>query len=184
LCNILLVPGAGRNQVGRAKEPQVLADMSYARGVLKQKMIVHLAARRGLGATDPRDMIFAHMFLAADTNTLLRYVQVDYIKSCAAVYEDAARFLLEEVGPEGPVKFFPNAVKDQTSKIDGLASWAPDCRCWGRNSVSYSRLSHQVLPRYCPSSPETMCIEQLLTPPVTRESPLFGSCAYVQRKPH
>jgi len=53
-----------------------------------------LTARRGLGATDPRDFIFAHMFLAADTDTLVHYAKVDYTKSCAEVFEDAARFLL------------------------------------------------------------------------------------------
>lgn len=125
LCNLLVVPGSGSYQKGRPRELQVLADMNYARG-LNQKMIVHLTARRGLGATDPRDFIFAHMFLAADTDTLVRYVKVDYTKSCAEVFEDAARFLLEEVGPEGPVKFFPDASRDQLSKIEGLASWAPD----------------------------------------------------------
>ncbi|KAE9380668.1 HET-domain-containing protein [Stipitochalara longipes BDJ] len=125
LCNILVAPGAGSNQKG-PKELQVLADMNYARGVMKQKMIVHLRARRGLGATDPRDFIFAHMFLAVDTDDLIQYVQVDYTKTCAEVFEDAAQFLLEEIGPEGPVKFFPDATKVRISKIEGLASWAPD----------------------------------------------------------
>jgi Heterokaryon incompatibility protein (HET) len=123
ICNILLPSGI---QNPRTKELQVLADMNSARGVGKQKMIVHLEARRGLGATDPRDFIFAHMFLAADTETLIRYVKVDYTKTCAEVFEDAAHFLLEEVGPEGPVKFFPHAVRVRESKIEGLASWAPD----------------------------------------------------------
>lgn len=102
-------------------------------------MIVLLTARRGLGATDPRDFIFAHMFLAADTDTVIRYVKVDYTKTCAEVFEDAARFLLEEVGPGGHVKFFPHAIRDQTSKIEGLASWAPD---W---SLPYAGL----VPMYC-----------------------------------
>jgi hypothetical protein len=126
LCNILLAPDAAIVRKSRTKEVQVLADMNYTRGVLKQKMIVHLTARRGLGATDPRDFIFAHMGLAADLDILKRYVEVDYTKSCAALFEDTARFLLEEVGPEGPVKFFPLAATDRTSKIEGLASWAPD----------------------------------------------------------
>ncbi|PMD35670.1 HET-domain-containing protein [Hyaloscypha variabilis F] len=125
VCNILVAPGRGSNQ-GGAKELQVLADMNYARGVSKQKMLVHLRARRGLGATDPRDFIFAHMFLAADTDALIQYLQVDYTKSCAEVFEAAARYLLEEVGPEGPVKFFPDITRNKISKIEGLASWAPD----------------------------------------------------------
>lgn len=138
ICNILLSPGAASNKKGRGMQLQMLADMNYARG-LKQKMIVHLTARRGLGATDPRDFIFAHMFLASDTNTLVRYVKVDYTKSCAEIFEDAARFLLEEVGPEGPVKFFPDANKDRPSNIEGLASWAPD----------WSLPSANLVPMYC-----------------------------------
>ena len=138
VCNILVSPGVGSIQ-NEARELQVLADMNYARGVTKQKMIVHLRARRGLGATDPRDFIFAHMFLAADTDTLIRYVQVDYTKTCAEVFEAAARFLLEEVGPEGPVEFFPDATRVGTSKIEGLASWAPD----------WSLPASGLVPMYC-----------------------------------
>jgi hypothetical protein len=150
LCNILVSPGAGSNQHGRAKELQMLADMNYARGVGKQKMIVHLTARRGLGATDPRDFIFAHMFLAADTDTLIRYVKVDYTKSCAEVFEDAARFLLEEIGPESPAKFFPHTIRNQPSKVNGLASWAPD----------WSLPSSGLIPMYC----ENLTRRQQLNP--------------------
>jgi Heterokaryon incompatibility protein (HET) len=81
LCNVLLGQDAAIIRKGRTKELQVLADMNYTRGVGKQKMIVHLTARRGLGATDSRDMIYAHMGLASDLNSLRRYVGVDYTKT-------------------------------------------------------------------------------------------------------
>ncbi len=139
ICNILVPAGVVSSPNSRPKELQVLADMNFARVGGRQKMIFLLTARRGLGATDPRDFIFAHMFLAADTTTVIRYVKVDYTKTCAEVFEDAARFLLEEVGPGGSVKFFPHAIRDQLSKIEGLASWAPD---W---SLPYAGL----VPMYC-----------------------------------
>ena len=139
ICNILVPAGVVSNPSGRPKELQMLANMNSARVGGRQRMVVLLTARRGLGATDPLDFIFAHMFLAADTDTVIRYVKVDYTKPCAEVFEDAARFLLEEVGPGGSVKFFPHAIKDQTSKIEGLASWAPD---W---SLPYAGL----VPMYC-----------------------------------
>jgi hypothetical protein len=139
VCHVLVPAGVVSNPSGRPKELQVLADMNSARVGGRQRMVVLLTARRGLGATDTRDFIFAHMFLAADTNTVTRYVKVDYTKTCAEIFEDAARFLLEEVGPGGSVKFFPHAIRDQTSKIEGLASWAPD---W---SLPYAGL----LPMYC-----------------------------------
>ena len=137
ICNMLVSPGAGNQS--DVKELRVLRDMNYARGVTKQRMIVHLRARRGLGATDPRDFIFAHMFLASDTNTLIRYVQVDYTKTSAEVFEAAARFTLEECGVEGPVRFFQDCTSVRTSKIEGLASWAPD----------WSLLASGLEPMYC-----------------------------------
>jgi Heterokaryon incompatibility protein (HET) len=150
LCNLLIGSGAGNSQKGQARELQVLADMNYARG-LNQEMIVHLTARRGLGATDPRDFIFAHMFLASDINTLIRYVKVDYTQSCAEVFEEAARFLLEEIGPEGPIKFFPDAIKNQTSNIEGLASWAPD---WSLPSSGLVSMYYENLTRRLQLNPK------------------------------
>ena len=111
---------------GGSRELQMLADMNDARGVHKQRFIVHLSSRRGLGATDPRDMIFAHMSISSDLQELKKYVVVDYAKDCVAVYEDAARYLLENVGPEGLAKFLPNVARVSKSRFDNLASWVPD----------------------------------------------------------
>jgi hypothetical protein len=123
LCNILLNPAAGRP---KTKEVLVLEDMNKTRGPYRQKMFNLLTSRRGLGATDPRDMIYAHMGTSSDLNELKRYVEVDYRKDCTEVYEDTARYLLDAIGPLGPESFFPHADGRESSKQKDLASWAPD----------------------------------------------------------
>ncbi|KAH7380935.1 heterokaryon incompatibility protein-domain-containing protein [Cadophora sp. MPI-SDFR-AT-0126] len=122
LCRMLL-PSAWKQN---SKELQVLADMNSNRGPTRLKFLTLLTSRRGLGATDPRDMIYANMGIASDLSSLLRYVQVDYRKTCDEVYESVARYLLENIGPGGPTVFFPHATSSELSKQKDLASWAPD----------------------------------------------------------
>ncbi|KAF8855643.1 HET-domain-containing protein, partial [Acephala macrosclerotiorum] len=119
LCRVLL-----QKTQGRSKQLQVLADMNSARTVHKQRLFRHLIVRRGLGATDPRDMIFAHFGIAADVEALGAYVQVSYEDSCAKIYNDTARYLLDEIGLE--TLFHHAADTESGSRVEGLASWAPD----------------------------------------------------------
>jgi hypothetical protein len=125
LCRVLLPT----NQGTRSKELQALADMNGAISVHKQKMFSHLIARRGLGATDPRDMIFAHMGISADVGALAEYVHVSYEDSCAKVYNDTARHLLGGIGLE--TLLHHAADTESGSRVEGLASWAPDVRIFG-----------------------------------------------------
>ncbi|KUJ21621.1 HET-domain-containing protein [Mollisia scopiformis] len=120
LCRVLLSPGYRQ----RSKELQVLGDMNSAISVHKQKLFVHLTARRGLGATNPRDFIFGHLGIAADVEELKAYVKVDYETSCGKTYNDTARYLLEAVGPE--TLFHHTSDYSEESRVEDLASWAPD----------------------------------------------------------
>lgn len=120
LCGILL----RRNQANRSKELQVLSDMNSARSVHGQKLLRHLIARRGLGATDPRDMIYAHLGIAADVEALQKYVKVDYEATCAKVYTDTARYLLGDIDLETLLHLAGDT--DAGHKVEGLPSWAPD----------------------------------------------------------
>ncbi|KAH6707740.1 heterokaryon incompatibility protein-domain-containing protein [Leptodontidium sp. MPI-SDFR-AT-0119] len=122
LCNMLISSSWKQS----SNELQVLADMNSSRGPARLKFFTLLASRRGLGATDARDMIYANMGIASDLSSLLDYVQVDYRKSCEEVYESVARYLLENIGPDGPSVFFPHAASNGHSKRKDLASWAPD----------------------------------------------------------
>ena len=122
LCRLLVSSSRKQN----SKELQVLADMNSSRGPTRLKFLSLLTSRRGLGATDPRDMIYANMGIASDLSSLLDYVQVDYRKACEEVYESVARYLLDNIGPGGPTIFFPHAASNEHSKRNGLASWATD----------------------------------------------------------
>lgn len=50
-------------------------------------------ARRGLGATDARDQIFAYLGVAADRERMS--VKADYTKECAQVYKEFARLQIQ-----------------------------------------------------------------------------------------
>jgi hypothetical protein len=126
----LLNPAAGRP---KAKELVVLEDMNKTRGPYRQKIFNLLTSRRGLGVTDPRDMIYAHMGTSSDLNELKQYVEVDYRKDYTEVYEDTARYLLDAIGPLGPESFFPHTDDREFSKQRDLASWAPD---WSVQSLN------------------------------------------------
>jgi hypothetical protein len=78
-------------------------------------------------------MIYAHMSTSSDLNELKQYVEIDYRKNCAAVYEDTARYLLDTIGPLGPEAFFPHADDREFSRQNDLASWAPDWRVQSSN---------------------------------------------------
>ena len=49
-------------------------------------MIDILLSRKGLGVTEPSDMLYAHKGLASDAG----HLEVDYSKSCAGLYADFA----------------------------------------------------------------------------------------------
>ncbi|KAN0108640.1 Heterokaryon incompatibility protein (HET) domain containing protein [Hyaloscypha variabilis] len=106
----------------------IISDMHLARerrlnraGLDNQVLLLDLLqARRGLGATDSRDMIYALTGFASDGDT----VSTDYTKSCKKLYEDFARFQMESSQDHSILSH----VGDDKSPIrpKDLASWAPD----------------------------------------------------------
>jgi Heterokaryon incompatibility protein (HET) len=81
-----------------------------------------MVGRRGLGVTDPRDMIFAHIGFASDGYD--RFVKPEYSKTCLEVYEDYARSVVDNYQSCG-ILFHVGDPKSPT-RPPGLASWAPD----------------------------------------------------------
>ncbi|KAH6667815.1 heterokaryon incompatibility protein-domain-containing protein [Halenospora varia] len=80
-----------------------------------------LQARRGLGITDPKDMIYAH--LGISESQLKSHITIDYSKSKAQVYEEAARYI------DSNSDFF--SILTLVEKVDlhtrsGLPTWVPD----------------------------------------------------------
>lgn len=81
-----------------------------------------IASRRGLGVTDSRDMIFAHIGFASDGHD--RFVKADYSMTCVEVYEDYARSVFETSQNYG-ILFHVGDPKSPTRPRE-LASWAPN----------------------------------------------------------
>jgi len=57
-----------------------------------------LGARRGIGATDPRDVVYANMSVISDREVVEQYITVDYSRTVGAVFFDTARYVLETAG--------------------------------------------------------------------------------------
>jgi len=80
-----------------------------------------LPARRGLGVTNPKDMIYAHLSFAAGDHD--ESLVVDYSKSCAEIYEE---FAYRELEYSSGIDILSHIGNHGSSS--GLASWAPDWR--------------------------------------------------------
>jgi hypothetical protein len=83
-------------------------------------MLELLQARRSLGVTNPRDMIYAHVGLASDGQKQV----VDYSKTCAYIFEKFARYIAKK---EGLYILIYNIGEGKSpSRPSGLPSWVPD----------------------------------------------------------
>ena len=99
---------------------------SYGHGLLLEI----LKSRRGLGVTDPRDMLFAHTNISRTAEVWEKYrdlIQVDYNKSCLEVYERLAIYFIRQLNDFSIL----SAVEDVglESRRPGIVSWAPDWTC-------------------------------------------------------
>jgi hypothetical protein len=107
-----------------------------------------LRARRGLGVTDPKDVVFAHLGMIGIQNSIINYqyqdqdqdqtttatqtldekylhdMAIDYDKGVVQVYEDTARFILHDIPWTLLLPHVENG--DQETRLPGLASWVPD----------------------------------------------------------
>lgn len=94
---------------------------------LRLPMAHLLHSRRGLKATVPKDMIFAHIGIASDGKEIA--ARVDYSMSCAQVCEAFARYLQESALSYNRIRyqlFYQLHDIDCSERVEGLASWAPD----------------------------------------------------------
>jgi hypothetical protein len=98
------------------------------------RMIDILVSRRGLGVTDPRDMLYAHKGLASDGRNL----DVDYSESCTGLYAEASFQGMINVSDHEILSLVDDG--PAFSRLAGLPSWCPD---WSQ-AQSISKL-----PRYC-----------------------------------
>ncbi|KAK4168460.1 heterokaryon incompatibility protein-domain-containing protein [Cladorrhinum sp. PSN259] len=136
LCRFLVGPptwnSLGRKGGGLDDGLKLLGNMNYARnnGILGSgsgTLLSLLEDRRGLGATDPRDFVYAHLGLARDLDRVAEFIQVDYNKSVAEVYGQVAMYVLSNDATGAALGNLLKAAED--SKRDGeLPTWVPDWR--------------------------------------------------------
>jgi hypothetical protein len=101
-------------------------------------MVELVSARRGLGVSDPRDRVFAHIGFSADGRN--KNLLVDYCKTCAQVYTDFALhismtggflLLLDELTEKQSchtIQDLPSWVPDWTSDVPGPAKFYSEYR--------------------------------------------------------
>jgi hypothetical protein len=81
-----------------------------------------LQERRGMGVSDPRDMIFAHVGFASDGQH--ESFTVDYSKTYVQVYEDFARYLANTHGLSALLACVGEG--KSPIRLKDLPSWVPD----------------------------------------------------------
>jgi hypothetical protein len=128
--------------VGRQRQRnrfRILQEMDSARSSETHRSLVQLLqARRGMGASDPRDIVYAHLGMASSPDgkplSESRYLAVDYKRSICQVYTDVARYILEAQGTsEGSdcdlrtlIDCLPDRSLEERSR--DIPSWVPDWR--------------------------------------------------------
>ncbi|KAK1758750.1 heterokaryon incompatibility protein-domain-containing protein [Echria macrotheca] len=118
---------------GERNPINILNDMNRARTHDDSRSLLQLLqARRGMGATDPRDMIFAHLGIASLPPGHAPYPVVDYTKSVSEVYLDVALYLLAT--PPEDMRNLKTLFEHLPARIQyslGIPSWVPDWRLPG-----------------------------------------------------
>lgn len=123
-CSLLLDDGIKSSLKGNEKL-HMLESMNRSRhGSNAGKMLSLLQARRGLGATDARDFVFAHMGIASDREQVGNAVPVDYNSSLAKVFSRISMYIVESES----VDMLLSLLDGQGGREDrrGLPSWAVD----------------------------------------------------------
>jgi Heterokaryon incompatibility protein (HET) len=97
----------------------------YCRGTGKGHTLLDiLTSRRGLGVSDARDMIYAHIALASDRTLGRTLFEVDYSKSASQVFTEVARYHIERHNNYSILSHVEDV--DPSERRYGLPSWAPD----------------------------------------------------------
>ncbi|KAF4626566.1 hypothetical protein G7Y89_g11587 [Cudoniella acicularis] len=107
---------------------QILRQMENSRKIGNEPIWDLLIKRRGLGATDPRDMVYAHMGMASDSSTLSQYVSIDYRQEhdVSEVYVQVTRYIIDKIGLSSVFSLIEETPFEE--RLPRLPSWTPDWR--------------------------------------------------------
>ncbi|KAK1473126.1 HET domain-containing protein [Colletotrichum tamarilloi] len=118
-------PGSSPRAQNDEERRRVLADMN-ASWASQSRLPLHRAikARRGLGATNPADFVYATFGIISDLETVEQYLKIDYNMSVGRTFGKVAQYMFYELGIEQMVFHVDDA--PASKRLDGLPSWAPD----------------------------------------------------------
>lgn len=123
-CGLLLHNGQGLRGKGDERL-RMLDSMNRSRqGLNAGKMLSLLQARRGLGATDARDFVFAHMGIASDRLKLEDAVPVDYGMSLAQVFARMSLYIVRSESVDTLVSLLDQQAEGPTDRR--MPSWTVD----------------------------------------------------------
>ncbi len=109
---------------------KIYGDMHEARRLRPQNpsLFSLLSSRRGLGATNLRDLIYGHLAVAGlpKGNNVPSCPVVDYQKSVQDVFMDATVYMLKEGFATRLVLLYD--IQLHAPRMSGLPSWVPDCK--------------------------------------------------------
>jgi hypothetical protein len=96
-------------------------------------LLTLLSLRRGLGVSDARDMIYAHLGIASDSLSGQLCLKVDYHKSCAELFTDIALYFIEHYGDYRVLNYVEDVPLGK--RRQNLPSWVPDWTSSKANDV-------------------------------------------------
>ncbi|KAF5542050.1 ankyrin het domain-containing protein [Fusarium mexicanum] len=127
---------------GQPRNATPLEDMNSRRyGAFEAPLSTLLSCRRGIGATDPRDIVFGHLGVVSDRDRCDRFISVDYDRDLARVSVDAARYFLDATGIES---LLLHAMNPSPITAPGIPSWCPR---WSKPQVLWENI-HKVGNRF------------------------------------
>jgi hypothetical protein len=95
-------------------------------------LLALLSLRRGLGVSDARDMIYAHLGIASDSLSGQLGLKVDYHKNCAELFMDIALYFIEHYGDYRVLNHIEDVPLGE--RCENLPSWVPD---WTSSEINH-----------------------------------------------
>ncbi|KAB5518083.1 heterokaryon incompatibility protein-domain-containing protein [Coniochaeta sp. 2T2.1] len=152
LCSLLLynTPAKGDEKL------KMLESMNRSRqGSNAGKMLSLLQARRGLGATDARDFVFAHMGIASDRRKVEGAVPIDYNAPLERVFSRMSLYIVESEGVDALLTLLDKQA--EPSKQANMPSWAVD---WSRPPSAHAPMYvNNMTSRVSQASYPIVCLE-------------------------
>ncbi|KAB5511652.1 heterokaryon incompatibility protein-domain-containing protein [Coniochaeta sp. 2T2.1] len=149
----LLLYNTPANGDGKLK---MLESMNRSRqGSNAGNMLSLLQARRGLGATDARDFVFAHMGIASDRRKVEGAVPIDYNATLGNVFARMSLYVVESEGVDALLALLDKQA--ESSNQPKMPSWAVD---WSRPPSAHAPMYvNNMTSRVSQASCPIACLE-------------------------